>query len=81
MSQYVGRLLPLTFLAPDVVEAIIKGRQPVDRTAEALTSRVDLALDWTAQKRALGFIYLLLSLQPFTGPRSSLGPDLFARWR
>jgi DNA invertase Pin-like site-specific DNA recombinase len=56
VSQYVGRLLPLAFLAPDVVEVIIEGRQPVDLTAEALTNCVDLPLDWTAQKRALGFI-------------------------
>jgi hypothetical protein len=25
-SQYVGRLLPLAFLPPDVVEAILEGR-------------------------------------------------------
>jgi DNA invertase Pin-like site-specific DNA recombinase len=56
VSQYVGRLLPLAFLAPEIVEAIIEGRQPVDLTAETLTNCVDLPLDWTAQKRVLGFI-------------------------
>lgn len=55
VSQYVGRLLPLAFLPPDVVEAILEGRQPVELTAETLTNRVKLPIDWAAQKKALGF--------------------------
>lgn len=31
-SSYVGRLLRLTLLAPDIVEAILDGRQPVEMT-------------------------------------------------
>ncbi len=54
-SQYVGNLLPLAFLAPDIVEAIVEGRQPIDLTAKMLVHRVDLPLDWTAQKKMLGF--------------------------
>jgi hypothetical protein len=55
VSQYVGRLLPLAFLAPDIVEAILEGRQPIDLTAETLTNRIKLPLDWAAQKKVLGF--------------------------
>ncbi|MDQ1451117.1 MAG: hypothetical protein QOK38_983 [Acidobacteriaceae bacterium] len=29
-SSYVGRLLRLTLLAPEIVEAILDGRQPTD---------------------------------------------------
>ena len=54
-SQYVGNLLPLAFLAPDIVGAIVEGRQPIDLTAKTLVHRVDLPLDWTAQKKMLGF--------------------------
>ena len=38
--RYVGRLIRLAFLAPDIVESIIQGRQPAALTAEGLaTSR------------------------------------------
>jgi hypothetical protein len=53
--RYVGHLLPLAFLAPDIVAAILAGRQPVDLTAEMLTKRTDLPLGWAEQKMLLGF--------------------------
>lgn len=53
--RYVGQLLPLAFLAPDIVEAILAGRQPVDLTAEKLVKRVELPLEWAEQRRVLGF--------------------------
>jgi len=46
-------LLGLAFLAPEMVEAIAGGHQPPDLTAEALSQRINLSLDWTAQKEAL----------------------------
>jgi site-specific DNA recombinase len=51
---YIARHLPLAFLAPDIVEAILSGRQPPDLTAKTLFKRVDLPLDWQAQRALLG---------------------------
>jgi site-specific DNA recombinase len=45
---YVQRLVRLAFLSPDLVEAILGGRQRVELTAMHLT-RLDLPLDWTEQ--------------------------------
>jgi hypothetical protein len=51
-DAYVCRLLPLTCLAPDIVEAILDGRQPKGlRLAEMLGSR---PLIWTAQRESVG---------------------------
>ena len=35
-SSYVSRLLRMTLLAPDIVEAILDGRQPVEMTLAVL---------------------------------------------
>jgi len=44
-----------TFLAPDIVESILAGTQPVHVTTEMLTKRVDLPIDWKEQESLLGF--------------------------
>jgi hypothetical protein len=54
-DRYVSTVLPLAFLAPDIVEAIVAGTQPTELNATTLVRRVDLALDWVDQKRQLGF--------------------------
>ena len=54
-DRYVSNVLPLAFLAPEIVGAIVKGTQPADLTATKLVRRIDLALDWDTQKRQLGF--------------------------
>jgi site-specific DNA recombinase len=54
-DRYVSNVLPLAFLAPEIVEAIVRGIQPPDLTATKLLRRIDLPLDWHAQKRDLGF--------------------------
>jgi ParB-like chromosome segregation protein Spo0J len=52
-DAYVCRLLPLTCLAPDVVEAILDGRQSKGlRLAEMLGNG---PLDWNAQREVWGF--------------------------
>ncbi len=51
--RYVGRLIRLAFLAPEIVESIVAGRQPATLTAEALTRHIELPLAWCAQRTAL----------------------------
>jgi hypothetical protein len=52
-DAYVCRLLPLTCLAPDIVEAILDGRQPKGlRLAEMLGNG---PLVWNAQRETWGF--------------------------
>jgi site-specific DNA recombinase len=50
----VSRTLPLAFLAPDIVEAIIEGRQPIGLTARELKRIGDLPRRWDDQRRRLG---------------------------
>jgi hypothetical protein len=51
-DAYVCRLLPLTCLAPDIVAAILDGRQPKGlRLAQMLGSR---ATAWSEQRTSLG---------------------------
>ena len=52
--RYVTRILRLAYLAPDVIEAILAGRQPGELTLARLL-KLDLPLDWPAQREALGF--------------------------
>jgi DNA invertase Pin-like site-specific DNA recombinase len=54
-TSYATRLLRLTFLAPDIVTAILEGRQPVQLTANKLMGDTRLPIDWAEQRRALGF--------------------------
>jgi hypothetical protein len=44
--RYIRRLVGLAFLSPQLVEAILQGRQSVELTATRLTE-LDLPLDWT----------------------------------
>jgi site-specific DNA recombinase len=54
-KRYVSRVIRLAFLAPDIVEQIVKGRQPTELTAESLLKdRTQLPLDWESQHRMLG---------------------------
>jgi ParB-like chromosome segregation protein Spo0J len=50
--RYIRRHVGLAFLSPQLVEAILKGQQPVALTATRLTE-LDLPLDWTEQHRLL----------------------------
>ena len=49
----VGRFLPLAFLAPDVVETIVAGKQPSGLTTLALRRASPVPSNWDAQRRAL----------------------------
>ena len=48
---YLGRILMLTLLAPDIVEAIMDGRQPVELGVHVL--RQGFPMEWVEQRGAL----------------------------
>ncbi len=50
---YVSNLLPVAFLSPAIVNAIIEGDQAVDLTSDVLTKRINLPLVWAEQKHIL----------------------------
>jgi hypothetical protein len=52
-DAYVCRLLPLTCLAPDIIEAILDGRQPKGLRLTEMLGNGPLA--WEEQKRIFGF--------------------------
>ncbi len=54
-DAYVARILRLAFLAPDIAEAILEGRQPVTLTANKLANLKTVPMDWDAQRTLLGF--------------------------
>lgn len=54
-DRYVSHLMPLAFLAPDIVEAILAGTQPADLTTETLIKRTKLPLRWGEQRALLAF--------------------------
>jgi site-specific DNA recombinase len=54
-DRYVGALMPLAFLAPDIVARILSGTQPVELTATSLMTRVDLPPAWADQRALLEF--------------------------
>ncbi len=49
----IGRLIPLAFLAPDIVEAILDGRQPINLTVSRLKRIGDLPVSWQEQRKVL----------------------------
>lgn len=51
--RFVGKIIRLAFLAPEIVEAIAEGVQPPRLSTELLTKRICLPLDWGDQKRLL----------------------------
>ena len=53
--SYFTRLVRLSYLAPDITQAILDGRQPLDLTAEKLLEHSRLPLAWHNQRTVLGF--------------------------
>jgi site-specific DNA recombinase len=49
----VSRLLPVAFLSPRIVEAILTGQQPADLSVRHLTRAIDLPNSWAAQETLL----------------------------
>jgi len=53
--SYFTRLVRLSYLAPDITQAILDGRQPPDLTADKLLAHSRLPLAWQDQRTLLGF--------------------------
>jgi hypothetical protein len=51
-ASYISRVLRLTLLAPDIVEAIMDGRQGSEITLAALMK--PFPVEWAAQRSLLG---------------------------
>jgi site-specific DNA recombinase len=51
----IGGTLPLAFLAPDIVEAILAGRQPIALTPRQLSRIGTLPCRWVDQRIQFGF--------------------------
>jgi DNA invertase Pin-like site-specific DNA recombinase len=53
---YISRLLRLPSLAPDIITAIVNGKNPPQLTAKKLMRcALELPVDWTEQRKLLGF--------------------------
>jgi len=52
--SYVSRIMRLTLLAPDIIEAILDGREPPGLSIDRLVHS-DAPLDWPGQRRLFGF--------------------------
>ena len=56
VPSYATRLLRLTFLAPDIIGAILDGEHPAELTAQNKPmADTRLPLDWRERRAALGF--------------------------
>ena len=53
--SYFTRLVRLSYLAPDIVQAILDGRQPRDLTPDKLLAHSRLPIGWHEQRTVLGF--------------------------
>jgi len=51
-EPHVRRLLRFAYLAPDIVEAVVEGRQPRTLTVKLLLQGIPL--DWSDQRAAFG---------------------------
>ena len=53
--SYFTGLVRLSYLAPDITQAILDGRQPCDLTPDKLLAHSRLPLAWNEQRTVLGF--------------------------
>jgi len=54
-DEHIAKLVRLSWLAPDIISAILDGHQPASLNGRRLLRTSDLPLSWSAQRRALGF--------------------------
>lgn len=54
-SADVTRVVYLAFLAPDIVQTIVRGAQPQELNIKRMLAAAPLPMDWAEQRRVLGF--------------------------
>ena len=54
-TSYIARVIRLGFLAPDIITAILNGRQPIGLTANKLANDSRLPITWPEQRQTLRF--------------------------
>lgn len=54
-DRYVYKLLRLSWLAPDILQAIVEGRQPIELTGRRLLRAAEVPLNWESQRQMFGF--------------------------
>jgi hypothetical protein len=60
-ESYVGRVLRLTLLAPDIVERVLAGSQPPTMQLDNVMQR--FSVDWRSQREELGIVEKKLSVR------------------
>ncbi len=55
-KRHLAKLARLSWLAPDIISAIIDGRQPAALTGRRFLRASDIPLDWASQRAMFGFI-------------------------
>jgi len=53
--SHFRRVLRVSFLAPDIVQSILRNRHPIELNAERLVRNTILRLSWDEQRSQLGF--------------------------
>lgn len=53
-ERYVWKILRLSYLAPDIVRAVLQGGQPTGLSLSRI-NKTAFSADWRSQRRALGF--------------------------
>jgi hypothetical protein len=54
VRSYFTRILRLSFLAPDIVNAILRDRHPIELSAKRLANEIRLPVAWDEQRTLLG---------------------------
>ena len=54
-NNKISRALRFAYLAPDITQAVLEGRQPVELTADRFRRLPELPMDWQDQRNLLGF--------------------------
>ncbi|OYZ14138.1 MAG: hypothetical protein B7Y35_10125 [Sphingomonadales bacterium 28-64-96] len=55
-KQHLNRLARLGYLAPDIITAIVEGRQPPSLSGRTLLRCANLPIEWAEQRMVLGFV-------------------------